>query len=178
MKDKNFKGGGFTMKNQNYRPNHTKEMEHLLNNDIFVKENGEIILSILTSKHLREMLKQRIDFLVYATILKNHNTSILPHEIDPISADAFFELVEDDIKRLNLANETIIIDELFRQYTSYMNGEKQKELQPYEYFTAPYFSSLVNSCSNRQGVAYLENFTRECFSKPLEMIITALQKQG
>ncbi|WP_139193163.1 hypothetical protein [Anaerobacillus alkalilacustris] len=159
----------------NYKPTYAKSLRNRLYNTSFLREYGNIMTTIIDSNQFWNNLRQRVDFLVYANVLKYSSfDKINPEETNTIEADLLFEQIEKEIKSLNLDYEEILIDELFRQFTRCINGKFIYSNNDYEYFSAPYFSSEVYGNIPDQGTIYLDNLTTDLFDEPLEELIKAI----
>lgn len=161
-----------------YKPTYAKSLSKRLYDSAFLNEYGNIIITIMDSNEYWNKLRQRVDFLVYAYVLKHSSSkAISPEESNSLNVDCLFELVEQDIKRLKLDYEEILIDELFRQFTRCIKGKVIYSISNYEYFTAPYFSSAVYGNISDQGTVYLDNLTHDLFDEPLNELVEAIIKR-
>ncbi|RXI97785.1 hypothetical protein DS745_15570 [Anaerobacillus alkaliphilus] len=162
----------------NFRPTYAKSLHNRLYDSDFLQEYGNIIRLIIDSTEYWNKLRQRVDYLVYSFVLKHSSKEeVSPTESDPLNVDSLFELVEQDMKRLDLDYEAILIDELFRSFTRCIKGNFVYSDTHYDYFTAPYFSSEIYGDYPDQGTSYLDNLTEELFDEPLEVLIESIKKR-
>lgn len=158
----------------NYKPTYAKSLYNRLYDQRFLRSYGNILKMIIDSNEYWNKLRQRVDFLVYANVLKHSNTEICPKESHAVDADALFNLIKEDIQRMNLDYEEILSDELFRQFTRCIKGNFVYSDINYEYFSAPYFSNDVYGDYPDQGTIYLDNLTSDLFEEPLENLVIGI----
>ncbi|MBU9714102.1 hypothetical protein [Evansella tamaricis] len=159
-----------------FKPTYREEFHWNLFNSLFLQEYGNIIKMIIDSNDYWNRLRQRIDFLVYIAVLQiSSEDNIMPHEIDPMNADALFTLMETKVKELAKHPQDILIDEVFRQFVRYTKGQFKASAN-YEYFTAPYFNSIVYDAGSCNGTLWLDELTKEIFDKPLDQFVEELLK--
>lgn len=160
----------------NFKPTYSKELAKRLYDEQFIKANEHFIKEIIDSNEFWNRLRERVDFLAYAVILKIDSFKrINPYEMDPLNADFLFSLVEDEVKKLMPNLEEILIDVLFRQYVRCLNGHF-KMTDNYVYFTAPFFSSEYEKFPD-QGTIWLDQLTTDLFDNALDTFVEDIIKR-
>ena len=159
----------------NYKPEYSKQMERFLKDPNFLKEHGITILAILDSISFWQSLKRRVDFLFYSFALK-YDAGISPKETYMLNADALYTLVESDIISLKLNYEELLIDELYRQFISFLKSELQSA-EAYNFFSAPYCSVDPYKVIPSHVTIWLEQLTEEMFREPLSVLIRQFQSR-